>query len=266
MKKSLLFGMMLLASAATVNAQEVVQVGSLEDASVTNKYPMYSFYECSSSELVYSAEDLEGLPAGILSKLEFAVTGGQYNYSHFRVFLENTTDDEVVGAATQGAIRDFNEMTKVYDSADKGWYADERPMEDYAGGTVANPKYLDFEFDNDFEYTGGGLRIRFDAVGSNYCNTEFKFVVDNVKANESDKKNCSSQYDLGEYGMRTRNAIAERSFPVVLFTVTATPTAIDDVAVEEVKNVTYYNIHGQKVDENAKGLVISSEGKKFFRN
>lgn len=266
MKKSLLFGMMLLAGAAAVNAQEVVQVGSLEDASVTNKYPMYSFYECSSSELVYSAEDLEGLPAGILSKLEFAVTGGQYNYSHFRVFLENTTDDEVVGVATQGAIRDFNEMTKVYDSADKGWYADERPMDDYVGGTVANPKYLDFEFDNDFEYTGGGLRIRFDAVGFNYCSTEFKFVVDNVKANESDKKNCSSQYDFGEYGMRTRNAVAERSFPVVLFTVTATPTAINDVAVEEVKNVTYYNIHGQKVDENAKGLVISSEGKKFFRN
>ena len=219
MKKSLL-ALMLLAGAATVSAQTVVQVGSLEDASTTNKYPMYSFYECSSSEIVYSAEDLEDLPAGTLSKLEFAVTGGQYNYSHFRVFLENTTDDQVVGAATQGAIRDFNEMTLVYDSADKGWYADERPMDDYVGGTVASPKYLDFEFDTDFEYTGGGLRIRFDAVGFNYCSTEFKFVVDNVKANESDKKNCSSQFDFSESGMRTRNAVAERSFPVVLFTVT----------------------------------------------
>lgn len=265
MKKSLL-AMMLLAGAATVNAQQTVQVGSMEDASTTNKYPMYTFYECSSSELVYTAEDLKDLPAGTLSKLEFAVTGGQYNYIHFRVFLENTTDDQVVGAATQGAIRDFNEMTKVYDSADKGWFSDERPVEDYAGGTVENPKYLDFEFDTNFEYTGGGLRIRFDAVAVNYCSTEFKFVVDNVKANESDKKNCSAQFDFTESGMRTRNAVAERSFPVIKLTVEEIPTGVNDLEVKDVKSVTYYNAQGQKVDANAKGLVISSDGKKFFRN
>ncbi|MBQ0070060.1 MAG: hypothetical protein KBT09_10000 [Bacteroidales bacterium] len=260
MKKSLLFGMMLLASAATVNAQEVVQVGSLEDASSTTKFPWYSSYECSSSEIVYTADDLKDLPAGDLSKLEFAVTGGQMTYIHLRVWLENTDDTQVVGA-TSGAIRNTDEMTKVYDTAGKGYSMDERTLQAYSG-----TGYLDCPFDTNFKYTGGGLRIRFEATGENWCLSEFAFFVDQSKVNASSDKNCSTIYDFTESGMKTRSAEAERSFPVVQFTVEEKTTAINDVDVEEVKNVTYYNIYGQKVDADAKGLVISSEGKKFFRN
>lgn len=261
MKKSLL-ALMLLASAATVSAQDVVQVGSLDGASSTTKFPWYSSYECSSSEIVYTADDLKDLPAGDLSKLEFAVTGGQMTYIHLRVWLENTDDTQVVGA-TSGEIRNTDEMTKVYDTAGKGYFMDERTMQAYSG-----TGYLDCPFDTPFKYTGGGLRIRFEATGENWCQSEFAFFVDQSKVDASSDKNCSTIYDFTESGMKTRSAEAERSFPVVQFTVTKSDpiTGINDVTVKDAKGVTYYNINGQKVDENAKGLVISSEGKKFYRN
>ncbi|MCQ2289756.1 MAG: hypothetical protein MJZ63_00580 [Muribaculaceae bacterium] len=264
MKKSLLFAAMLMAC-ASVNAQDVVTVGSLEDASTTNKYPLYSFYECSSSEIVYTAEDLASLPVGQLSKLEFAVTGGQTLYTHLTVWLENTTDDEVLAAGSDKSLYPVDQMSKVYESTNKGYYNDERTLNKFDGATVDNPGYMDFEFDTPFEYTGGGLRVRFESISGSYCNSEFKFVVDNVKANESEKKNCSSAYDFSESGMRTRNAVAERSFPVVRFTVTQPqPTSVNDVAVKDVKEVSYYNVYGQKVAADTKGVVISSEGKKFI--
>lgn len=65
--------------------------------------------------------------------------------------------------------------------------------------------------------------------------------------------------------MRTDLAMAERSFPIVKVTVAQPqPTSVNDVAVKDVKEVSYYNVYGQKVAADTKGLVISSEGKKFI--
>lgn len=267
MKKSLL-AMMLLAGAATVNAQQTVQVGDLSIpvmVTSTTSYPWMSAYECSSSEIVYTADDLQDVIAGNLTKLEFAVSEGQMTYCHFRVWLENTTDDEVVAVATPGAIRNTDEMTKVYDSAGKGYFMDERTMQAYEG-TPEDPSFMDFPFDSKFKYTGGGLRIRFEATGENWCASEFVFSVDQTKCEENNKQNCSALFDFTEDGMRTRQATAERSFPVIKLTVEEIPTGVNDLEVKDAKSVTYYNAQGQKVDANAKGLVISSDGKKFFRN
>lgn len=267
MKKSLL-AMMLLAGAATVNAQQTVQVGDLSNpvmVTSTTSFPWYSAYECSSSEMVYTADDLQDVIAGNLTKLEFAVIGGQMTYAHIRVWLENTTDDEVVAVATPGAMRNTDEMTKVYDTAGKGYVFDERTMNAY-DGTPTNPGFMDFPFDSKFKYTGGGLRIRFEATGENWCADQFYFMVDETKNEETNKKNCSVIYDFTESGMRGRTAEDSRSFPVIKLTVEEIPTGVNDLEVKDAKSVTYYNAQGQKVDANAKGLVISSDGKKFFRN
>lgn len=278
MKKSLLkkgvFALMMMACVAGVNAQEtVVTVGDLSNAETDNtklnkKFPIYSYYECSSSEIVYTAADLADLPAGQLSKLEFAAFGGQMLYTHLTVWLENTTDDQVVAAGSERILRPVDQMVKVYDSADNpDFFQGERTLTAFTGATAENPGYLDFEFDTPFEYTGGGLRIRLESISGSYCGTatQFVFVTDKEKVAESSKFNCSSAMDFTESGMRTRTAIPERSFPIVKLTVAQSqPTGINDVAVKDVKEVSYYNVYGQKVAADTKGLVISSEGKKFI--
>lgn len=253
---------MLLVGAATVNAQQTVQVGDLSNYVMvmsTRAFPWYSYYECSSSEIVYTADDLQNVPAGNITKLEFAVIGGQTTSSHFCIWLENTTDDQVVGATTPGAIRNTAEMTKVYDSNG------ERQMQRYEG-TPTNPGYMAFSLDNKFNYTGGGLRIRFEATGSNYCDDDFTFLVDETRNEESSKKNCSTQYGETEGEMRDCDAEVDSSFPVIRLTVEEIATGVNDVVVKDAKNATFYNAQGQKVGANAKGLVITSDGKKFFRN
>lgn len=266
MKKSLLFGMMLLASSSMFAEEQVVTVGDLTKAIDNNKYPIYSYYECSSSEIVYSAEDLKDLPAGKITKIEFAVRGGQDLPTRLNVWVENTEDTQCADLANK-KLQDVTKMTQVYTSAGKGYSFDERKLTKFEGATQENPAYLDFAFDTPFEYTGGGLRIVVESLSYYFCNAEFKFISDGSKVNDgSQLLNCGTIFDFSEDGMRTRTTMNERNFPIIKVTVDATSTGVEGPAVEEVKNVTYYNIYGQKVDADAKGLVISSDGKKFFRN
>lgn len=273
MKKSLLFAAMLMACAASVNAQEtVVTVGDLSNVEtdvtkLNKKYPIYSSYECSSSEIVYTAEDLAELPAGQISKLEFAAFGGQPLYTHLTMWLENTTDTQVAAVGSERILYPVDQMTKVYDSADNpDFFLGERTLTEFTGATAENPGYLDFVLDTPFEYTGGGLRIRLESISESWCSrSEFTFVTDKGKVAASDKKNCSTAFDFNESAMRNDLAMAERSFPIVKVTVAQPqPTAITDVTVKGVKEVSYYNVYGQEVAADTKGLVISSEGKKFI--
>lgn len=266
MKKSLLFGMMLLAASSMFAEDKVVTVGSIEGdygGYGANNCPMYSYYECSETEFLYTADDLKDLKAGDIKKMSYAVYGGAWLYTKFYIWLENT-NETTLGGETGLEMKSTDDMTAVY--ADQ---ADSKFEGAFSGADLKNPAYMDFEFAQPFEYTGGGLRVHFRSQSFYYANSDFLFVQDLTRIFEGgDDPNCILRYGYGNWGS-PKVLDPGRMFPVVKFTIEENgdaPTAINDVAVEEVKNVTYYNIHGQKVDENAKGLVISSEGKKFFRN
>lgn len=244
-----LFAAVLMAGSMMAQDESVVQIGSLTNASTNTKFPWYSAYECSSSEIVYTSDDLAELPANsTLTKLEFAVIGGQLIYTHLRVWLENTDDVAVVASTTAGAIKSTDDMTKVYDTTGKGYPLDDREVNGYYEATTENPGYLDFAFDTPFTYTGGGLRIRFEAIGSNWCADEFLFVVDADKASENANLNCSMQYDFTEAGLRERPAGAERSFPIIKISYQGgTHTALEN---------TTSTVKAQKLIENGQVVII----------
>lgn len=266
MKKSLLFGMMLLAASSMFAEEQVVTVGSTTGeygGYGANNFPMWSYYECSESEFVYTAEDLASLPAGEIKKMEYAVYGGSWLYTGFKIWLENI-DEPTIGGETGLEFRSTDDMTSVYADESKTSSKFEGGFE---GADLNNPAYMGFNFAQPFVYTGGGLRVHFTSESFYYASSDFLFVQDLTKIfeDENNTQNCILRSGGGNW---SREQIKDpgRMFPVVKFTVDASATGVEGPAVKEVKNVTYYNVYGQKVDADAKGLVISSDGKKFFRN
>lgn len=268
MKKSLLFGMMLLAASSMYAEDQVVAVGEFDGGYGSygaNNCPMYSYYECSETEFLYKAADLPNLPAGKIKKIEFAAYGGDANFAGgYSIWFENTTDTKV-GGETGLEMKSTDDMTLVYKDAGKTSTAF---PEDVLNGSQDAYGYFGFELAEPFEYTGGGLRIHFTSESFWYNQKDACFAQDLTQIFEGgDDPNCILRYAYGNWGS-PKVLDPGRMFPIVKITVEPddAPTAINDVTVKDAKEVTYYNIHGQKVDENAKGLVISSEGKKFFRN
>lgn len=263
MKKSLLFGMMLLA-ASSMFAEEanVVQIGSFSDRSWgANNFPMWSYWECSESEFLYTADDLKALPAGTIQKIEYAAYGGDADFATgFSIWFENTNDIST-GGEDGKQFKSTDDMTLVYKDEKK---TSTKFPEDVLNGSLDTPGYLGFELAEPFQYTGGGLRIHFTSESFWYNNNELNFVQDDNKIWEGEELNSVLRKAGGNWSLPAVSNPG-RMFPIVKFTM-ATSTGIEGPTVEEVKNVTYYNIYGQKVDADAKGLVISSEGKKFFRN
>lgn len=265
MKKSLLFGMMLLAASSMFAEEQEVTIGTITGnygGYGANNCPMYSYYECSETEFLYTADDLKALPAGDIKKMEYAVYGGSWLYTKFTMWLENTTET-TIGGETGLEFKSTDDMTQVYADPASTSSKFEGPFE---GASLENPAYMGFEFAEPFEYTGGGLRVHFRSESFYYASSDYLFVQDLTQIFEGgDDPNCILRYGYGNWGS-PKVQDPGRMFPVVNFTIDSKATAINDVEVEDVKNVTYYNIYGQKVDADAKGLVISSEGKKFFRN
>ena len=264
MKKSLLFGMMLLAASSMFAEEKVVTVGSTGGeygGYGANNCPMYSYYECSETEFLYTAEDLKDLNAGEIKKMAYAVYGGDWLYTKFSLWLENT-NETTLGGETGLEMKSTDDMVAVY--ADQ---TDSKFEGSFAGADLDNPAYMEFEFAQPFEYTGGGLRVHFRSQSFYYANSDFLFVQDLTKIfeDEANTPNCILRYGYSNWGS-PKVVDPGRMFPVVKFTVEETVTGVNDVNVKDAKDVTYYNIYGQKVDADAKGLVISSEGKKFYRN
>lgn len=262
MKKSLLFAAMLMAC-ASVNAQEAkeVQVGSLANSWPANNVPMHSYWECSETEFLYTAEDLAGvLNPGEISKIEYAAYGGQWLYTKFTLWFENT-DDTSVGGEDGKQFKSTDDMTKVYEDQT------DSKFENGLGGSATEPVYLGFELNEPFQYTGGGLRVHFMSKSFYFCDTEFMFLQDDDKVMAAEEQNTVAKRAYGNWGSPVVTNPG-RHFPIVKFTIKEstppTPTAINDVAVKDVKEVSYYNVYGQKVAADTKGVVISSEGKKFI--
>lgn len=123
--------------------------GALSDFRIPAK--LNSLY--SKSEFIYKADELNLGSSSLISKISFPYAKDKWSYSkpeipaNVKLYLQNT-DAEEVGSE----ITDVATMTKVYDG-----------NVTYVGtGTPTDPIWLELEFDQPFEYTGGTLRVVYE--------------------------------------------------------------------------------------------------------
>ncbi|MDO4511712.1 MAG: hypothetical protein Q4B68_07850 [Bacteroidales bacterium] len=224
----------------------------MSDPKAFANFPIWTFYECSESEIIYNAEDLINVNPGQITKLGFAATRGEAVASKVTVWIENTDDEEI----TSKAFHSTDLMQKVYE---------ENITLPTFPNTPTDPQYWEFEFAQPFNYTGGGIRVHVSSESSTYCMTALNFVHDGTELSKpTGKSNALRRKGLANWGSASFYN-PERAFPIIKLTMSQdTPTGIVTPVVNETKEVTYYNVYGQKVAADTKGLVISSEGKKFI--
>lgn len=253
LRKSLMAMMLLAGASAFAQEAETVTVGTLSRPQGISSFPLWTYYECSESEFIYTADDLINLNPGAISKMEYAVTGGQMLYSHMTLWLENT-DDTAVGKE----FRDVAEMTKVYESDG------DRVLDKFQDATLANPAYLGFEFAEPFEYTGGGLRVHLASESEYYCDASFVFVSDALKIGEDGGQNNALLRTGYANWSSARLRTPDRQFPIVRFTLAENAVVgVSAPVAEAPKAIGYYNLQGQP-SAAAKGIVVNAEGKKVL--
>lgn len=254
MKKNLLkrslFFVMMLAGAVSLYADEVM-IGSLTDPMPQSSFPLWTYYECSESEMYYTADDLKALAKGNITGMTLAYIGGQNLYTHIKIWLENVKQS---GPAEDFASTD--NMPLVFDK-DTTLHA---AKED---ASKSDPDFMIFEFSKPFEYTGGGILVHIQSISTYYCMSDFKFVGDRSKIVEHTITGNNGLIRAGYTAAMSNYKNSTVQFPVVIFTCDDSTTGVD--AISAVKCNTLYSITGQKVDASAKGFVITSDGKKYFR-
>lgn len=199
-----------------------VQVGEDNSALSDFRIPakLNSLY--SKSEFLYTAADLGLGSSSAISKLSFAYAKDKWSYSkpeipaNVKIYLENTDATEV-----GSAITDVAQMTKVYDGSVT-----------YVGtGTPTDPLWLEFEFDEPFQYTGGALRVVYENTNEVEKTCSYYFRDDYNKHRKA----------LLSYGTSATNLEAEnydgQAFPVMKVSsessIKAEPQAVEagDVAL-----------------------------------
>lgn len=146
---------------------QMVQVGedngALSDFRVPAK--LNSLY--SKSEFLYKASELAIGSSSQITKIAFAYAKDKWSYSkpeipaNVKIYLQNTNDEEV-----GSEITDVTAMTKVYEG-----------NLTYVGtGTPTDPIWVEFEFDQPFQYTGGTLRVVYENTNEveKTCNYYFR--------------------------------------------------------------------------------------------
>lgn len=146
-----------------------VQVGDDNSALSDFRIPakLNSLY--SKSEFIYKADELNLSGSSLISKISFPYAKDKWSYSkpeipaNVKLYLQNT-DAEEVGSE----ITDVATMTKVFDG-----------NVTYVGtGTPTDPLWLEFEFDQPFEYTGGTLRVVYENINEEEKTCSYYFRDD----------------------------------------------------------------------------------------
>lgn len=254
--KTILSATMLFAMSGQMMAEEYT-IGNTFAGYPLDSYPFYTYYECSSTEFIYSQEDLEAMPAGQISNLSFAFYSGSYLPTHLTIWLQNTDETEI----TTEEFADAGTMTKVYENLDLIMEAEE--------GSNREPAWLKLDFtEPNFAYTGGGLRVRVRSISSYFCATPYQFVNDLNKITDmtaAKKNNAHLIYGYSEDGMAYASVNAV--YPIVRFNVESQtdggqPDGILQVSSE--KHSKTYDLQGRILTQPQQGIYISN-GKKVIR-
>lgn len=253
--KTLLSTTMFFAVSGQMMAQEYT-IGNTFAGFPLDSYPIYTYYECSASEFLYSQEDLEAMPAGTISDLSFAFYGGSYLPTHISIWLQNTDDTEI----TSEDFTDAGTMTKVYENLDL--------IMEAAEGSNREPAWLKFEFGTPFEYTGGGIRVMVRSISKYYGDPSYQFVNDLNKITDMTagyKTNARLKYGYTEDGMAYTSVNAV--FPIVRFTLDAQSDGGQPDGIQQVYGENHsetYDLQGRKLTQLQHGIYISN-GKKVIR-
>lgn len=137
MKKKLYFLTIIMCilggfNLSNLNAQTPVTIGSGDLTQNENdKFPLYTFYEYSISQQIYTADDLAQLSAGaVIKSIAFNVTstGGDPTNRFFSIYMQNTTKDEF-SSATDHVIMNSSDLVYTVPSESPitfntttGWY------------------------------------------------------------------------------------------------------------------------------------------------
>lgn len=148
-----------------------VTIGDPNSAASSFRVPARLNSKYSKSELIYTAEEL-GIGNSSISKIAFPYAKDKWSKSapeigaKVKIYLQNTEDTSV-----GDAITDVATMTKVYEDSVT-----------YVGtGTPTDPIWLEFEFTEPFNYTGGSLRVVYENENSEEKTNSYYFRDDYYK-------------------------------------------------------------------------------------
>lgn len=182
----------------------------------TSTYPMKRSYKNSMSEVLYSASLLSEMSAN--SKIlkiayPYYCTSGDFT-QEVTVWLANTDETSI------SEFTDVSTMTQVYHNA-------EFKLE--LGGSSSDMLMLEIPFDEAFEYTGGALKVVFEAKNaSSYASATFAaFSLDEDDSDNNVRLNKSSDtYSTYESSSATIPSSWDTAFPVTYFYAEGTPATI----------------------------------------
>ena len=145
MKKKLYFLTFLLCLLCGLNplkAQETVTIGEGGYQNKNDKFPLYTNYEYSVSQQIYTADDLEQLSAGdVIKSIAFNVANVTTKQRKFSIYLKNITKDEFSSPTDYESIDDSN---LVYSTT---------------GTLFGVSGWITFDFSTPFTYNGDNLLL-----------------------------------------------------------------------------------------------------------
>ena len=92
MKRLFLFTMMCLFGLFSLNAQTELEVivGADGSTTSTNKLPTYEYYNYSSTQQIYTAEDMQDFGEGVINSVAFRQTNADAVTRNLSVYMANT--------------------------------------------------------------------------------------------------------------------------------------------------------------------------------
>ena len=145
MKKKLYFLtvlMCILCGLSPLKAQETVTIGEGGYQNENDKLPLYTNYEYSVSQQIYTADDLEQLSAGdVIKSIAFNVANVTTKQRKFSIYLKNITKDEFSSSTDYESIDDSN---LVYSTT---------------GTLFGTSGWITFDFSTPFTYNGDNLLL-----------------------------------------------------------------------------------------------------------
>ncbi|MBO5809749.1 MAG: hypothetical protein J6R32_02865, partial [Bacteroidales bacterium] len=144
MKRLFLFTMMCLFGLFSLNAQTELEVivGADGSTTSTNKLPTYEYYNYSSTQQIYTAEDMQDFGEGVINSVAFRQTNADAVTRNLSVYMANTELSSFEGGNSWMTLSSENLV-----------FSGQVTYTGVAG------EWLNIEFTTPFEYEGGNLLV-----------------------------------------------------------------------------------------------------------
>lgn len=195
---------------AEEKATDEVVVGTKTEAG--QGYPMHRYYKNSKSEVLYSASMLSEISAN--SKIlkiayPYYCTSGDFT-QEVTVWVGNTDETSL------SDFTDVSTLTQVYHNEE---------FKLTLGGSYNSMIMLEIPFDEGFEYTGGALKVVFEAKNASSYGRAYFAAYSTGKTDDRLYKG-SDTYSYYESASASKPYSSDASFPVTYFYAEGTPATV----------------------------------------